>query len=72
MVGNAAAEAWKAKRPLAATLRYLTILIDDIRGAFPPGTVPPVEEMEPYLREPPSEGWKPAYALPRIGQSNIY
>jgi len=29
-------------------------------------------EMEPYLREPQSEGWKPVYALPRIGQSNIY
>ncbi|HEY53855.1 MAG TPA: creatininase family protein [Caldilineae bacterium] len=81
VVGNAAdAEAWKAKRPLAAILRYLTILIDDIRAVFPPGTVPPVEEvtlrtaeeMEPYLREPQSEGWKPVYALPRIGQSNIY
>jgi hypothetical protein len=38
--------------------------------------VPPVEEvtlrtaeeMEPYLREPLSEGWKPVYGLPRIGQ----
>ena len=43
------------------------------------GTVPPVEEvtlrteadMEPYLREPLSEGWKPVYALPRIGQDTI-
>ncbi len=77
VVGNAAdAQAWKAKRPLAAILRYLTLLIDDILEAFPPGTVPPVEEvtlrteeeMEPYLREPLSEGWKPVYALPRIGQ----
>ena len=25
-------------------------------------------EMEPYLREPLSEGWKPVYGLPRIGQ----
>jgi creatinine amidohydrolase len=41
--------------------------------------VPPVEEvtlrseaeMEPYLREPLSEGWKPVYALPRIGQDTI-
>jgi creatinine amidohydrolase len=24
--------------------------------------------MEPYLREPLSEGWKPVYGLPRIGQ----
>lgn len=81
VVGNAAdASADKAKRPLAAILRYLTILIEDIREAFPPGTVPPVNEvtlrtpaeMEPYLREPQSEGWKPVYALPRIGQSNIF
>ena len=25
-------------------------------------------EMEPYLREPMSEGWKSVYALPKIGQ----
>ncbi len=81
VVGMAAhGEARKAKKPLAAILKYLTILHDDIRAAFPPGTVPPVEEvtlrtaaeMEPYLREPQSEGWKSVYALPRIGQSNIY
>ena len=49
-----------------------------ILEAFPAGTVPPVEEvtlrtaaeMEPYLREPLSEGWKPVYALPRIGQGS--
>jgi creatinine amidohydrolase len=77
VVGNAAdAEAWKAKRPLAAILRYLTILVDDILEVFPPGEVPPVEEvtlrtaaeMEPFLREPMSEGWKPVYQLPAIGQ----
>jgi len=81
VVGNAAdASADKAKRPLAAILRYLTILVEDIREAFPPGVTPPVEEvtlrtaeeMEPYLREPLSEGWKPVYGLPRIGQSNIF
>jgi creatinine amidohydrolase len=51
---------------------------DEILEVFPPGTVPPVEEvtlrteaeMEAYLREPLSEGWKPAYALPRIGQGS--
>jgi creatinine amidohydrolase len=66
----------KAKRPVAAILRYLTLLNDQILEAFPAGTVPPVEEvtlrteaeMEPYLREPLSEGWKPVYQLPRIGQ----
>lgn len=77
VVGLAAhGEARKAKKPLAAILRYLTILHDDILKAFPAGTVPPVEEvtlrteadMEPYLREPQSEGWKPVYQLPSIGQ----
>ena len=65
----------KAKRPVAAILKYLTLVNDEILEAFPPGTVPPVEkitlrtaeEMEPYLREPQSPGWKSVYSLPRIG-----
>ena len=65
----------KAKRPTAAILRYLTLVHDEILNAFPPGKLPPVEElttrtekeMEPYLREPGSPGWKPVYALPRRG-----
>ena len=69
----------KAKRPLAAILRYLTLLNDQTLEAFPPGTVPPVEqvtlrtaeEMAPYLKEPLSEGWKPVYGLPRIGQDTF-
>jgi creatinine amidohydrolase len=68
-------EAKKAKRPIAAILKYLTLFHDDILKAFPAGTVPPVEkvtlrtkeEMAPYLKEPQSEGWKPVYALPQIG-----
>jgi creatinine amidohydrolase len=48
---------------------------DQILEAFPAGKVPPVEEttlrttrdMEPFLREPMSEGWKSVYELPRIG-----
>ena len=68
-------DAEKAKRPMIAIMRYLTLLIDEIREAFPPGTVPPIEkltfrteaEMAPFLKEPQSEGWKPVYALPRIG-----
>lgn len=68
--------AYKAKRPIAAILKYLTLWNDDILEAFPPGKLPPVEEvtlrtakeMEPYLREPLSPGWKPVYGLPRIGQ----
>ncbi len=69
------ATARKAKRPIAAILKYLTLVIDEILEAFPPGTVPPVEkvtlrsakEMEPYLKEPLSDGWKSVYELPLIG-----
>lgn len=65
----------KAKRPVAAIARYLTLLHDQILETWPAGTVPPVEkvtlrtekEMEPYLREPLSEGWKSVYGMPRIG-----
>ncbi len=68
-------DAEKAKRPVVAICRYLTLLIDEILEAFPPGKVPPVEkftfrtekEMEPFLKEPMSDGWKPVYALPRLG-----
>lgn len=77
VVGKAtAASPQKAKRAVAAILRYLTLLNDHILAAFPPGKVPPVEEvtlrtaqeMEPFLREPLSPGWRPVYALPMIGQ----
>jgi creatinine amidohydrolase len=77
VVGRATvSDAEKAKRPLAAILRYLTLLVDEIIEAFPAGTVPPAdmvtlrsaEEMAPYLKEPLSEGWKTVYGLPKIGQ----
>jgi creatinine amidohydrolase len=66
------ASAEKAKRPLAMILSYLAILIDHILAAFPPGEVPPIErvtnrtarELEPFLREPLSPGWKSVYELP--------
>jgi creatinine amidohydrolase/Fe(II)-dependent formamide hydrolase-like protein len=69
-------EAAKGKKPVAAWVKYMTLVHDEILAAFPPGTVPPVEEttfrteaeMEPFLREPASEGWKPVFALPSIGQ----
>jgi creatinine amidohydrolase len=65
----------KAKRPIAAILKYLTLLNDQILDAFPAGTVPPVdkvtlrtpEELEPFLREPFSKGWKSVYELPHVG-----
>lgn len=66
------ATARKAKRPIAAILKYLTLTIDHILEAFPSGKVPPVEkvtlrtkeEMEPYPKEPLSKGWRPVYDLP--------
>jgi creatinine amidohydrolase len=65
----------KAKRPIAAILKYLTLVVDQILEAFPAGTVPPVEkvtlrsakEMEPFLKEPFSDGWKSVYELPHVG-----
>ncbi len=77
VVGKAThAKPEKAKRPLAAILRYLTLVTGEILDRFPAGEVPPVEEvtlrkaeeMEPYLREPLSEGWESAYGIPRVGQ----
>lgn len=76
VIGNPQiASARKAKRGTAAILKYLTLTIDHILEAFPPGKVPPVEEvtlrsakeMEPYLKEPLSKGWKSVYGLPKIG-----
>ncbi len=66
----------KAKRPIAAILKYLTLKHDQILENFPAGEVPPVEEMtlrteeqmKPFLKEPGSEGWKSVYELPAIGQ----
>ena len=69
------ATAQKAKRTIAAILSYLTLLHDEILEAFPAGKVPPIEkttmrtekEMEPYLKEPFTEGWRPIYAIPKMG-----
>jgi creatinine amidohydrolase/Fe(II)-dependent formamide hydrolase-like protein len=77
VVGRAAAgAAYKAKRPIAAILRYLTLVHDEILTRFPAGTVPPLDlislrdarDLEPYLKEPLSPGWKSVYGLPMIGQ----
>jgi len=70
------AEAWKGKKPVAAFCKYLSMIVNEWLETFPAGTVPPVEEttfrtaeeMEPFLREPFTEGWKPVSALPMIGQ----
>ena len=80
VVGKAThGDARKAMRPLAAILRYLTLVNDEIIKVFPSGKLPPTEEitlrtqaeMEPYLREPMSPGWRSVYALPRIGQDTL-
>jgi len=69
------ATAEKAKRPIAAILEYLTLTVNQILEAFPAGTVPPAEkvslrtkeELEPFLKEPFSDGWKSVYELPYHG-----
>jgi 3-dehydro-scyllo-inosose hydrolase len=68
----------KAKRPIAAILKYLTLVHDEILENYPSGKLPPVEkislrdpkEMEPFLKEPMSKGWKSVFELPYIGQIN--
>lgn len=65
----------KAKRPIVAILKYLTLLVEQILEVFPAGTVPPVDkvtlrdpkELEPFLKEPFSPGWKSVYELPHVG-----
>ena len=69
------ATAQKAKRTIAAILSYLTLVHDEILAAFPAGKVPPIEattlrtkeEMEPYLKEPFTEGWRPIYSIRKMG-----
>lgn len=69
------ADPQKAKRPILAILKYITMINDHILEAFPAGKVPDAEkvtlrsskEVEPYLREPLSEGWKSIHELPKIG-----
>ncbi|MDP2949583.1 MAG: 3-dehydro-scyllo-inosose hydrolase [Chloroflexota bacterium] len=76
IVGKATlADARKAKRAIAAILRYLTLLQDEILERYPAGQLPPVdkitlrtkEELAPFLKEPGSDGWRTAYALPKLG-----
>lgn len=67
--------AQKAKRVIAAICSYLALVNDEILTAFPAGKLPPIEkttmrtekEMEPYLKEPFTEGWRPIYSIPKMG-----
>ena len=69
------ATAEKAKRPIAAILSYLTLCVDQILDTYPPGKLPPIDqitlrdpkELEPFLKEPYAPGWKSVFELPLIG-----
>ena len=72
VIGSATkASAEKAKRPVAAALRYLSLLNDHILEAFPPGVLPPIEEVtlygnkeiEGYFKKPGEPGYKNPYRL---------
>lgn len=76
VVGKATlAKAERAKRPVVAICEYLVLLQSEILETWPAGTVPDPgkttfrtnREMEPYLKEPGSPGWKSVFSLPKIG-----
>ncbi len=71
-IGSATkASAAKAKRAIAAILKYMTLLCEDILMKFPPGEVPPIEEtvlftkeeIEGYLKKPGEPGYKNPYRI---------
>ncbi len=61
----------KAKRAVAAALRYLSLLVDQILEVFPPGTTPPIEdvtlfaesEISGYLKAPTEAGYQNPYRI---------
>jgi len=65
----------KAKRPIAAVLKYITLVVEEILEAYPSGKLPPIDQitlrdpksLEPFLKEPGSDGWKSVYELPIMG-----
>lgn len=65
------ATAQKLKKPYLAIMKYIVMLIDEFLEAYPPGTVPDPEkttlrtkdELESFIKEPLSEGWRPVYGL---------
>ena len=66
-----AADAEKAKPGVEALLDYIEKLVNDIMTAFPPGKLPPWqeltqrprEEIEAVLKKPFSPGWRSLYSL---------
>jgi len=76
VVGKASkGAAGKTMRAVLSICEYLDLLCDDILKTWPAGVVPDPDsttfrtnkEMEPYLKEPGSKGWKSVYSLPKIG-----
>ncbi len=76
IVGKATlVKAERAKRPVVAICEYLLLLQSEILETWPAGTVPDPgkttfrtnREMEPYLKEPGSPGWKSIFSLPKVG-----
>lgn len=72
VVGSASkGDAQKAKRPVAAALKYLTLIIDHILETFPPKSLPPIEEVtlfkneeiEGYTKKLGEPGYKNPYRL---------
>ena len=61
----------KAKRPLLCIMKYIVMLIDEYLDSYPVGTTPKpeamtlrtTEEMEPYMKEPFTEGWRSVYGI---------
>ena len=61
----------KAKPAVAAALGYLSLLVEDILEVFPPGVLPPIEEVtlfrqdeiEGFLKRPGEPGYRNPYQL---------
>lgn len=67
-------DAFKAKRPIAAICKYITLMIDTMLEDFPAGTAPvkgfttrPEEEVAGCFKEPLTEGWVSVHELPKRG-----
>jgi len=56
-------------------LKYITLVVEKILGAYPAGKLPTIDQITlrnpkslgPFLKEPGSAGWKSMYELPVIG-----
>ena len=70
VIGSATkGSAEKAKKPVAGALKYMNLLIDDILKVFPPGVLPPIEEVTLFKKEE-VEGYQKKLGEP--GYKNPY